>query len=73
MIMLCVDGWGWTPEDLDNSNRDLLRTELEFNHRAGITNQDYRIPEYMRREPLAPHNAIFDVPDSELDRVFKTL
>ncbi len=66
-------GWGWTKEDLDRSNRDLLRTELEFNRQAGITAADYRIPEYMRTEPLAPHGATFDVPDSELDAVFEAL
>jgi aldehyde:ferredoxin oxidoreductase len=68
-----IYGWGWTSEDLDRSNRDVLRTELEFNRRAGITASDYRIPEYMREEPLAPHNVVFDVPDSELDAVFDTL
>ena len=68
-----IYGWGWTKEDLDRFNREVLRTELEFNRRAGITQQDYRIPEYMREEPLAPHNATFDVPDSELDAVFNTL
>jgi aldehyde:ferredoxin oxidoreductase len=50
-----------------------LRTELEFNRRAGLTAADYRIPEYMREESLAPHNATFDVPDSDLDAVFETL
>jgi aldehyde:ferredoxin oxidoreductase len=68
-----IYGWDWTPDDLDRANRELLRTELEFNRRAGITPEDHRIPEYMRREPLAPHNATFDVPDSELDTIFETL
>jgi aldehyde:ferredoxin oxidoreductase len=68
-----IYGWGWTKEDLDRFNRDVLRTELEFNRRAGITAVDHRIPEYMREEPLAPHNTTFDVPDSELDAVFETL
>jgi aldehyde:ferredoxin oxidoreductase len=66
-------GWGWSKEDLDQSNRDVLRTELEFNRRAGITASDYRLPEYMRQEPLAPHGATFDVPDAELDAVFEGL
>jgi aldehyde:ferredoxin oxidoreductase len=66
-------GWGWTTADLDAANRDLLRTELEFNRRAGLTAADYRIPEYMREEPLAPHGAVFDVPDSALDHIFDTL
>ena len=26
-------GWNWTPDDLDRANRDLLRTELNFNKR----------------------------------------
>lgn len=68
-----IYGWEWTPDDLDEANRDLLRTELEFNQRAGITTQDHRIPEYMRQEPLAPHNVVFDVPDSELDTIFEAL
>ncbi len=66
-------GWDWTAEDFDRANRDVLRTELEFNRRAGLTASDYRIPEYMREESLAPHNATFDVPDSDLDAVFETL
>jgi aldehyde:ferredoxin oxidoreductase len=68
-----IFGWGWTTEDLDRFNRDVLRTELEFNRRAGITAADHRIPEYMREEPLPPHNVTFDVPDSELDAVFDAL
>jgi aldehyde:ferredoxin oxidoreductase len=68
-----IFGWNWTTDDLDRANRDLLRTEIEFNQRAGITAVDHRIPEYMRREPLAPHNVTFDIPDSELDSIFKTL
>jgi len=68
-----IYGWGWSKEDLDRFNREVLRTELEFNRRAGITAADYRLPEYMREEPLPPHNATFDVPDAELDAVFDTL
>jgi aldehyde:ferredoxin oxidoreductase len=68
-----IYGWGWTKEDYDRFNRTVLRTELEFNKRAGISQTDYRIPEYMREEPLPPHNAVFDVPDSDLDSLFDTL
>jgi aldehyde:ferredoxin oxidoreductase len=68
-----IYGWGWTVDDYNKFNRDVLRTELEFNRRAGITQAHYRIPEYMCGEPLPPHNAVFDVPDSDLDSVFETL
>jgi aldehyde:ferredoxin oxidoreductase len=66
-------GWDWTVDDYNRFNRDVLRNELDFNRRAGLTAADYRIPEYMREEPLPPHNATFDVPDSDLDTVFDTL
>ena len=51
----------------------VLRDEIEFNRQSGITAQDYRIPEYMREEALAPHNAVFDVADSDLDTIFADL
>jgi aldehyde:ferredoxin oxidoreductase len=66
-------GWDWTVEDYDHANREVLRTELEFNRRAGITAADYRIPEFMCDEPLPPHNVTFDVPASDLDSVFESL
>jgi aldehyde:ferredoxin oxidoreductase len=66
-------GWGWTIADYDHFNREVLRTELEFNRQAGLTSADYRIPEYMREEPLPPHNVTFDVPDDDLDSVFDAL
>jgi aldehyde:ferredoxin oxidoreductase len=68
-----IYGWGWTIEDYDRFNRNVLRMELEFNAKAGITKNDYRIPEYMCEEPLPPHNVVFDVPDSDLDSVFEKL
>ena len=66
-------GWGWTVEDYNQFNRQVLRDELEFNRRAGLTSADYRIPEFMREEPLPPHNATFNIPDSVLDTVFEKL
>lgn len=68
-----INGWDWSKENFDQANRQVLRDELEFNRLAGITTADYRIPEYMREEPLAPHQTVFDVPDSDLDSVFDTL
>jgi aldehyde:ferredoxin oxidoreductase len=68
-----IYGWGWTLEEYDRFNRNVLRMELEFNAKAGITKNDYRIPEYMCEEPLPPHNVVFDVPDSDLDSIFEKL
>jgi len=44
--------------------------EREFNRRAGFTEKDDRMPEWMTREQLPPFNAVFDVPPEELDTMF---
>ena len=44
--------------------------ERDFNKRAGFTAADDRLPDFFKTEKLAPHNATFDVPDEELDKVF---
>lgn len=66
-------GWGWTVDDLQEFKKTVLRMELEFNRQAGLTSADARIPEYMKREPLPPHNTVFDVPDAEMDEIFSSL
>jgi aldehyde:ferredoxin oxidoreductase len=44
-----------------------LQTEIEFNHRAGFTNKDDRLPEFFYKEALPPHNTVFTVTDAEMD------
>jgi aldehyde:ferredoxin oxidoreductase len=66
-------GWDWSVADLEEMKKSVLRMELEFNEMAGHTAADARMPEYMTREPLPPHNTVFDVPDSEIDAVFADL
>jgi aldehyde:ferredoxin oxidoreductase len=66
-------GWGWSVADLEEMQSTVLRMELAFNEKAGHTTADARMPEYMTREPLPPHNTVFDVPDSEMDAVFAAL
>jgi aldehyde:ferredoxin oxidoreductase len=53
--------------------RETLKLEREFNVRAGFTQANDRLPEWMTREPLPPHNTVFDVPDEELDKIFDWL
>ncbi len=66
-------GWGWSVADLEEFKKTVLKMELEFNEKAGLTSADARMPEYMTREPLPPHNTVFDVPEAELDAVFSAL
>ena len=50
--------------------KQILATERDFNARAGFTSKDDRLPNYFKKEPLAPHNVTFAVSDEELDQVF---
>jgi len=47
----------------------ILRMERDFNTQAGMTPEDDRIPEWMTKEPLAPHNTVFDVSVEEMELV----
>ncbi len=63
-------GWSVDSTILQTLGKDALTMEREFNRRAGFTAKDDRMPEWMRREPLPPTNAVFDVSDEELDTLF---
>ncbi len=63
-------GWDAGEDILQTLGKETLLLEREFNKRAGFTPADDRLPEWMRREPLPPHQAVFDVSDEDLDQVF---
>jgi aldehyde:ferredoxin oxidoreductase len=60
-------GLNLTADDVTDSGKNVLKTERDFNTRAGFTNKDDRLPEFMYQESLAPHNQVFMVKDEELD------
>jgi len=51
----------------------LLNTTVFGNVAAGLNNSHDRMPEFMKYEPLPPHNHTFDLPDEVLDSVLKTV
>jgi aldehyde:ferredoxin oxidoreductase len=63
-------GWNVGADILQVLGRESLKLEREFNHLAGFTNADDRLPEWMTREPLPPHNVVFDVSEEDLDGLF---
>ena len=75
MIQECngVLGTQWTADDVLKIGADILKLERKFNEKAGLTAAHDRLPEFMRQEPLPPHNTVFDVPDSALDSVYGEL
>jgi len=68
-IIAAFNGAPCTADDVAELGKSVLRNERDFNMRAGMTNKDDRLPEYMKTEELAPHNITFKVTDEELDQV----
>jgi len=65
-----VLGTNWKSEDAAKVGAEILRRERAFNEAAGIGAARDRMPEFMKYEPLPPHNVVWDLPDSVLDSVF---
>jgi aldehyde:ferredoxin oxidoreductase len=65
-----VNGFLGAEIDIVQYGMDILHKEREFNKKAGISRVQDRLPEFFKYEKLPPHNAVFDVPDEELDKVF---
>jgi aldehyde:ferredoxin oxidoreductase len=57
-------------EDVMNIGINTIKDELAFNHSAGWTDVHNRLPEFLRREKLSPHNEVFDILQDEIDAIF---
>ncbi|MFO7792672.1 MAG: aldehyde ferredoxin oxidoreductase C-terminal domain-containing protein [Candidatus Saliniplasma sp.] len=65
-----VLGTDYSADEVMEMGMDILEMEREFNKKAGFSDEDDRIPEFMKEEELPPLNEKFDVSDEELDKVF---
>jgi aldehyde:ferredoxin oxidoreductase len=65
-----IYGFGVGEGFLQELGKETLLLERDFNRRAGFTDKDDRIPEWMTRERLPPHDVVFDVSKEDLDSVF---
>ena len=63
-------GQPMTGDDVTALGKSVLKKEREFNLAAGFTAKDDRLPDYFKKEALAPHDITFAVKDEELDTVF---
>jgi len=57
-------------EDVMDIGKNTIKEELAFNRSAGWTDVQNRLPEFMVREKLPPHNEVFDIPQDEIDAIF---
>ncbi len=64
-------GLNLNADDVDELGKTVLKTELDFNRRAGFTNAHDRLPEFMEYEPIEPHNVVWDFTPEEIDQVLQ--
>ncbi len=64
--------YGWSPggDVFRTLGRECLKMEREFNLKAGFSKVHDDVPEFMREEPLPPHNCVFDVPREEMEKFY---
>jgi aldehyde:ferredoxin oxidoreductase len=63
-------GLSLTADDVVALGKSILKNERDFNQKAGFTKEQDRLPDFFKKEKLAPHNVTFQVKDEELDQVF---
>lgn len=56
-----IYGGKWPIERLIGLGEATLEREHSFNRLAGILPEEDDMPEFMRTEPLSPHNTVFDI------------
>jgi aldehyde:ferredoxin oxidoreductase len=64
-------GRPFTPEEMRAYSLEMIRGEVAWNRRAGLGKETDRLPEWMRTEPLPPHNALFDVAEEEIHAMWE--
>lgn len=60
-------GIALTGDDVTALGKAVLKTEHRFNIAAGLSREHDRLPEFFTKEPVPPHNAIWDFTPEELD------
>jgi aldehyde:ferredoxin oxidoreductase len=79
LLGLCRDlinaryGLNLEVNDLVEMGRETLRTELEFNKTSGFDTSSSAAPEFIRTEPVAPKDLVFDVDADEIARLWEKL
>ncbi|MFX1392806.1 MAG: aldehyde ferredoxin oxidoreductase C-terminal domain-containing protein [Promethearchaeota archaeon] len=62
-----------TREDTINIGKQILRNEINFNERAGISNDTNDFPQFFRKEPLPPINLTVTISKKELKSFWKKI
>jgi len=72
-MMSAKSGQDFGEQEWTELGKRVIRTELDFNRRAGLTHLDDRLPPMFYDEPLPPYNCVVKVTDEAMDSTFKDL
>ena len=70
-LMTALNDSSYAESDLEELGRRVLKTEHDFNRRAGFTSAHDRLPEFMTEVKIKPHDLVFDVPYEEVDKLYE--
>jgi len=62
-------GWHWGPEDVAGLGKAVLQKEVTFNRQAGLGPATDRLPDFIKEEPIEPHQGVFTIADQDVDKV----
>jgi aldehyde:ferredoxin oxidoreductase len=68
-LMSSFYGLKWSPEDVAALGKKVLEQETAFNRNAGLGPATDKLPDFLTEEPLSPHQGVFNVPSSELEKI----
>ena len=63
-------GWDWSYKDVQNMGKDCLEHERKFNQMAGVSEDFFEIPEFMREESLPPRNTVYELSLAEMKKIW---
>jgi len=69
-MMSAKSGLAFGEENWAELGKTVVKVELEFNRKAGLTNKDDRLPSMFYNEPLPPYNVVVKVSDEDMDSTF---
>jgi len=72
-LLNAMYGWDMIVDDVMDFGKQIIRRELDFNRRAGITDDMSDLPEFFRTEPSQPTGLTFNIKKEELISMWKKL
>lgn len=58
-------------DDIGDIGKQILETERAFNKKAGISEEQDDMPEFLRNEEVSPHNLTFDISREQLSKAWE--